>query len=138
MGQVNQSVYCDGQFIGINTFPNLSLNPGNNTVPFVGTSNQTLVLNLIQTKYKNGILPVTIIGNSSVYNGQHLPYFEASLSSLELQTQLNVGAALAALGLDITGGGSSSSSSSSAGTSQPTSSGQPSSTSSGTQATTTS
>jgi len=138
MGQVVQNVYVDGQFIGNNTFPSLTLNPGNNTIGFTGISNQTLVLDLIKKKYTNGILPVTIIGNSSVYNGQHLPYFEAALSSLALEAELNVGAALKAIGIDVaalTGGGKSSSSASS---SQPTSSGQSSSTSSGSHATTTS
>jgi hypothetical protein len=138
MGQVVQNLYVDGQFIGNNTFPNLTLNPGNNTIGFTGIAEQNAVLKLISTKYTNGILPVTIIGNSSVYNGQHLPYFEAALSSLALQTELNVGAALAAIGIDVaalTGGNKASSSASS---SEPTSSGKPSSTSSGSQATTTS
>jgi hypothetical protein len=142
MGEVVQNVYADGQFIGNNTFPNLTLNPGNNTIGFTGISNQTLVIDLIKTKYTDGVLPVTIIGNSSVYNGQHLPYFEAALSSLALQTQLNITQALAAAGIPlsaIVGGGSSGSgSSSSAASSQPTSSGQPSGTSSGSQSTATS
>lgn len=133
MGQVVQNIYVDGQFIGNNTFGNLTLDPGNNTIGFTGISDQNAVLKLISTKYTNGILPVTIVGNSSIYNGQHLPYFEAALSSLALQAELNVGAALAAIGIDlgaITGGKGGSSSTTS---SQSTSSGQPSSTSSGTQ-----
>ena len=158
MGQVVQNVYVDGEFIGNNTFANLTLNPGNNTVTFTGISNQTAVLNLIKTKYTNGILPVTIIGNSSIYNGQHLPYFEAALSSLALEAELNIGEALAAIGIPLaalTGGkGSSStassqsstassesstaSSESSTASSQPTSSGQPSGTSRGSQTTATS
>jgi hypothetical protein len=138
MGQVVQNLYVDGQFIGNNTFPNLTLNPGNNTIGFTGIADQKVVLKLITTKYTDGILPVTIIGNSSVYNGQHLPYFEAALSSLALQADLNVGAALAAIGIDVAALVEGSKSSSSASSSEPTSSGQASSTSSGSHATTTS
>lgn len=140
MGQVIQNVFVDGQLIGNNTFANLTLNPGNNTVTFTGISDQNAVISLISKKYTDGILPVTMIGNSSIYNGQHLPYYEAALSSLALKAELNVGAALSAIGIDIgllTGGKGGSSSSSSA-SGQPTSSGQPSGTSSGTHATTTS
>jgi len=136
MGQVIQNVFVDGQLIGNNTFADLTLNPGNNTVIFTGISNQTAVINLISKKYTNGILPVTMIANSSVYNGRHLPYFEEALSSLVLKAELDIGTALAAIGIDIglfTGGKGSSSSESS----QSTSSGQPSGTSSGTHATTT-
>jgi hypothetical protein len=111
LGQVVQNLYVDGQFIGNNTIANLTLAPGNNVLNFTGITDQAGVINLISTKYTNGILPVTIVGNSSIVNGQHIPYFEAALSAVNLQTQLDVGQALAALGLNIgaLGGGSSSS-----------------------------
>ena len=69
------------------------------------TVNQTLVLTALQSTFKNGMLPVDIVGNSSVYNGQHLTYFEKPLGSLTQHITLNVGAALAKTGLNLGGGG---------------------------------
>lgn len=48
-------------------------------------------------KHSNGLLPVDITGNphnSSVYDGQPLPYYSKALASNTLQVTLNVGAAL--------------------------------------------
>ena len=93
--------YSSPFFIGNSTLENVVLVPGNNTVPMRSTINQTLVLDAIGLVYKNGILPVDIVGATSVYNGQHLTYFEAALQSLTQHVKLDVGAALKA----ATGGG---------------------------------
>lgn len=50
---------------------NLIIRPGNNTYPLTGVLNQTLVLGNLD----NGFLNMTIIGASSVRNGQHLTYY---------------------------------------------------------------
>lgn len=62
--------------------------------------NQTLVLTQLSEKFKDGMLPVDIVGNSSVYDGVHLVYFEKALASLTQHVTLNVGAALEKVGLD--------------------------------------
>ena len=62
--------------------------------------NQTLVLTQILENFKDGMLPIDIMGNSSVYDGQHLVYFEKALASVTQHITLNVGAALKAVGLD--------------------------------------
>jgi len=64
------------------------------------TVNQTLVLTQIVTTYKNGMLPIDIVGNSSVYEGQHLTYFEKALGSVTQHITLDVGSALKKVGLD--------------------------------------
>ena len=66
--------------------------------------NQTLVLTKLTTgpKYKDGFLPIDIVGNSSIYNGAHLTYFERALQSNTQHISLNVGQALSALGINIT------------------------------------
>lgn len=107
MGNVTFSNYVDNQFIGISSLSDLVLKPGNNTLPMRSTVNQTLVIEKVTATYKDGMLPVDIVGNSSVYNGQHLEYFEKALQSNRQHIILNVGAALAALtGGGSTGGGS--------------------------------
>ncbi|KAL8757567.1 MAG: hypothetical protein Q9184_004173 [Pyrenodesmia sp. 2 TL-2023] len=101
MGNVTFNNYVDGDFIGTSTLSDLVLRPGNNTLPMRSTVNQTLVIGKVTGTYKDGLLPVDIVGNSSVYDGQHLEYFEKALQSNRQHIVLNVGAALAA----VTGGG---------------------------------
>ncbi|KAL8708471.1 MAG: hypothetical protein Q9220_006628 [cf. Caloplaca sp. 1 TL-2023] len=98
MGNVTFNNYVDNVFIGISSLSDLVLKPGNNTVPMRSTVNQTFVIEKVVGTYKDGMLPVDIVGNSSVYDGQHLGYFEKALSSNRQHIILNVGAALAAAG----------------------------------------
>jgi Protein of unknown function (DUF3712) len=114
MGTVVMNLFVDGQQIGNSTIQDMTLNPGDNYLPMTSASNQTMVISLIQSKYKNGILPITIIGNSSTYNGQRIPYYEAALAANPLQAELDIGSALKAIGLDIVNNTGTSSSSSSA------------------------
>ena len=72
------------------------------------TVNQTLVLELIAQKYKDGMLPVDIVGQSVVSDGVNLPYFEEALKANKLGVVLDVGKALAGVGVNVsmlTGGG---------------------------------
>ncbi|KAL8928815.1 MAG: hypothetical protein Q9208_001593 [Pyrenodesmia sp. 3 TL-2023] len=101
MGNVTFNNYVDGDFIGTSTLSDLVLRPGNNTLPMRSTVNQTLVIGKVTAKYQDGLLPVDIVGNSSVYEGQHLEYFEKALQSNRQHIVLDVGAALAA----VRGGG---------------------------------
>ncbi|KAL8689252.1 MAG: hypothetical protein Q9218_005035 [Villophora microphyllina] len=103
MGNVTFNNYVDNEFIGTSLLSDLILKPGDNTVPMRSTVNQTIVIAKVTGTYEDGMLPVDIVGNSSVYNGQHLEYFEKALQSNKQHIILNVGAALAALG----GGGGS-------------------------------
>lgn len=97
MGNVTFNNYVNGQLIGNSTIDNLVLKPGNNTVPMHGVTNQSAVLDLIASTYKNGVLPIDIVGNSSVYNGLHLPYYEKALKSNTQHVELNITAALLGL-----------------------------------------
>lgn len=87
----------NGTAIGQSFINNLTLVPGNNTVPLASNVSQITVLDMItgpDAPYKNGLLPVDIKGNRSEYNGQELPYFTEALSANVLSVTLNVGAAL--------------------------------------------
>ncbi|KAL8811072.1 MAG: hypothetical protein Q9223_007611 [Gallowayella weberi] len=98
MGNVTFSNYIDGTFIGTSSLTNLVIKPGDNTVPMRSTVNQTFVIEQVLGKYKDGLLPVDIVGNSSVYQGEHLPYFEKALQANRQRIVLNVGAALKEIG----------------------------------------
>ena len=78
--------------------------PGNNTVPMRSTIDQATVIKRVVADYPDGILPVDIVGNSSVYNEQHLTYFEEALAANTQHIKLDVGAKLKALGFEIPGG----------------------------------
>lgn len=86
--------------LATSTLSDFVLVPGNNTVQMRSVVNQTILIDAIGLVYKDGILPVNIVGQSSVYNGQHLPYFEAALQSLTQHVKLDAGGALRAAGLD--------------------------------------
>ncbi|MCJ1340282.1 hypothetical protein MMC09_005576 [Bachmanniomyces sp. S44760] len=100
MGNVTFNNFLDSTLIGTTTLSNLILTPGNNTIPMRSTINQTIVIEAIATKYKDGMLPVNIVGNESVYNGAHLTYFEKALQSNTQSITLDVGSALKAVGID--------------------------------------
>ena len=100
-GNVTFDVSVDGQNIGQSRIDNLFLVPGNNTVPVRSTTNQTAVLNLISTKYKDCVLPLAITGNSTVVNGNHLPYFEDTFQKSTQHLNLNLAPSLAKLQLDV-------------------------------------
>ena len=93
--------------IGTTTLPNLTLLPGNNTLPMRSQINQTLVITQLLSTFKDGMLPIDIVGNSSVYNGKHLLYFENALKSVTQHITLDAGAALKAVGFDLSKGGGS-------------------------------
>ncbi len=98
MGNVTFNNYVDDTFIGTSSLTDLVLKPGDNTVPMRSTVNQTFVIETVVGKYTDGMLPVDIVGNSSVFEGEHLPYFEKALQANRQHIVLNVGAALAEVG----------------------------------------
>ncbi|KAI4158684.1 MAG: hypothetical protein LQ342_007205 [Letrouitia transgressa] len=98
MGNVTFSNYVAGDFIGTTALQDLVLRPGDNSVPMRSTIDQTLVIKKVVADYRDGMLPVDIRGNSSVYAGEHLEYFEKALAGNEQHVVLDVGEKLNALG----------------------------------------
>jgi hypothetical protein len=102
LGNVTINLAVDGKALGTALLPNLVLKPGDNNVRMQSTVDQLSIISLVTTKYKNGVLPLEIKGNSSVANGQHLPYFEAALMANTIKVDLDAGPALQSLGINIT------------------------------------
>ena len=72
------------------------IEPGDNLVEMASAVNQTYVLGLITapgSKYSKGIIPLDVLGKTSVYNGKELSYFSKALASKKLRVDLNVLAA---------------------------------------------
>ena len=51
----------------------MTLVPGNNTLPMTGIVDQGKIVS--STNSTTGMVTLEIVGQSAVYNGQHLPYY---------------------------------------------------------------
>lgn len=88
MGNVTLQLSTEKEgVVGTTTINDMTLVPGNNTLPMFGTVNQTA---LALSMNSSGFVTLSIIGNSSVYNGQHLTYYEKALSANALSLDMNV------------------------------------------------
>ena len=96
MGNVTFNNYVDDVHIGNTTLQNLVLKPGNNTLPMRSHIDQLAVLGLIGPgkKYSDGKIPITIVGQDSIYDGVHLTYYEYALKGANQSVTLDVVAAL--------------------------------------------
>jgi hypothetical protein len=90
MGNVTFNNYVNGTYIGNSTIQNFVLKPGNNSYFMTGYADALEVFGLVTSDYKNGILPLTITGNSSIYNGEHLTYYERALAANTQHIELNL------------------------------------------------
>lgn len=105
-GNVTFSNFVRNEYIGTTLLSNLILVPGNNTVPMRSTIDQALVVERILADFPDGFLPVDIVVNSTVYNGQHLSYYEEALAMAPQHIRLNVGEKLKAVGVALPGSSS--------------------------------
>jgi hypothetical protein len=58
--------------VGNTTINDMTLVPGNNTLPMTGIIDQTLVTESLNS---SGFVTLSITGQSAIYNGQHLTYY---------------------------------------------------------------
>jgi hypothetical protein len=82
-----------GVVLGNSTIENMTLVPGNNTLPMTGILDQALVIGSIDKS--SGMVEMSIVGRDAIYNGQHLPYYEKALASNKLTMKMNVQQVLA-------------------------------------------
>lgn len=83
--------------VGQGKLDNVVLNPGNNTVPIRGNLDIKTVLENLgalmdsqSAAMSRGNVAVSASGNSTVYNGVHIPYFEEVLNNLTLTTEIPI------------------------------------------------
>jgi len=93
LGDVSTNLYVLGTFLGTSALSALTLYPGNNTFPMRSKVNETVILLNID-KFRDGVVPIGIHANSSVYNGVHIPYYEAALQSSNQTVAVNISAIL--------------------------------------------
>ncbi|EED17083.1 conserved hypothetical protein [Talaromyces stipitatus ATCC 10500] len=107
MGNVTLDVSVNNTQIGQSYLNDLTLRPGPNTIPLRSTINQTQVIGLVSGKnapFPSGIIPLSILGNSSVYNGVEIPYYSRALAMNPLETTMNVTQVLINSGLGALAG----------------------------------
>lgn len=86
-------IFVNGTQIGKTFINDLSLKPGPNVLPVKSIINQTQVIGLVsgsKAPYPGGVIPLSIKGNSSVYNGVEIPYYTEGLAANTLETTMNV------------------------------------------------
>lgn len=83
--------------IGQATILNVLLKPGNNTVALRGRveistvlENLSKILDAQKAALANGDLELSASGNSTVYNGAHINYYEEVLNNLTLVTRVPI------------------------------------------------
>jgi hypothetical protein len=96
-GNVTLNMIVGGVTIGHGFLDNVVLSPGNNTLPIRATVDlKTLIQNLPtilaaeSNSLTNGNILISASGNSSVYNGLHIPYYEAVLNNLFLTGEMPI------------------------------------------------
>lgn len=83
--------------VGQGMLDNVVLNPGNNTIPIRGhldvesvLENLGSVLDSQTAAMGRGNVAVAASGNSSIYKGLHIPYFEDVLNNLTLTAEIPI------------------------------------------------
>lgn len=102
LGNVTMNLGVAGTPIGYALLPELVLKPGENKVPMQARVEQATILSMVLKTYKDAVLPLEIVGNSSVKNGEHIMYFEDAIKANTIKLDLNAGPALQALGINVT------------------------------------
>lgn len=73
--------------VGNSTIENMTIVPGNNTLPLTATLDQALVIGSLNA---SGFVEMTITGKDVIYNGEHLTYYESAFASNVLTLEMNV------------------------------------------------
>lgn len=92
-----------GQNVGHVYIDNMTLRPGNNSFSLSGNISQSPVLQAIQERpyCETGLIPFQLQGLDVTNHGQRLAYYADSLASTNQTVEIDVMAALNALGLTI-------------------------------------
>ncbi|EGD90701.1 hypothetical protein H112_02168 [Trichophyton rubrum D6] len=96
MGNLTLNLAVDGHPIGYSVLHDVVIKPGDNNIPMFAKADLAYVLKQTgkESKYPNGIVPVSILGNSSVAHGKELPYYTKAVAANTLMVDLNVPAIL--------------------------------------------
>lgn len=96
-GNVTLNLKSNDLILGYATIYNVLLKPGNNTVSLKGRIDITTIIDNFATILStqkdailNGNIQLSASGNSTIYNGQHISYYEEILNGLTLTAQFPI------------------------------------------------
>ncbi|KAG2417656.1 hypothetical protein HFD88_008875 [Aspergillus terreus] len=97
LGNVTLNLQSKDLVLGHALIQNVVLRPGNNTVDLSGRleistvlSNLGQILENSAEAIREGSIELSATGNQTIYNGQHIPYFERVLNNLTLTTRVPI------------------------------------------------
>ncbi|KAJ5087917.1 hypothetical protein N7456_011533, partial [Penicillium angulare] len=97
LGNVTLNLKIGDLLLGNGTIENVLLKPGNNTVPLRATldipnaiKNIGQILESESEALSEGDIMVSASGNSTVYDGLHIPYFEKVLNNLTISANIPI------------------------------------------------
>ncbi|KFX97979.1 hypothetical protein V490_02519 [Pseudogymnoascus sp. VKM F-3557] len=97
LGNMTWDLRIGGVKLGNATLQNVILNPGSNIIPARGVLDVKLALKHLRkiiasekAALKKGDLPISATGNTMVYNGQHIDYYEKNLKKFTLTAPLSI------------------------------------------------
>jgi len=90
-------MFMGGINIGQGRIDNVLLRPGNNTVALTATANLAAIVGNLgsilssqSTALQKGNIEIQASGNSTIYNGLHIPYYENVLNNLTISGQVPI------------------------------------------------
>ncbi|RDW61738.1 DUF3712 domain-containing protein [Aspergillus mulundensis] len=97
LGNVTLNLKSGSIVLGTALLPNVTLLPGNNSVGFTGKAdiNSALanigpILSAQTDALKNGEIELSASGNQTMFNGEHIPYFEQVLNDLTITARVSI------------------------------------------------
>ncbi|KAJ5718842.1 uncharacterized protein N7483_009924 [Penicillium malachiteum] len=97
LGNVTLNLWSYDLLIGQGTIQNVVLKPGNNTVSLRGELDiETIIDNIYDIIHSqeaallDGDFQLSASGNSTIYNGNHIAYYEEILNNLTLTTRVSI------------------------------------------------
>ncbi|RDW71753.1 hypothetical protein BP5796_07787 [Coleophoma crateriformis] len=95
MGNLTLNLMLGGIVVGIASSNDVFISPGNNTVPLRSSvdfskvlANARTILASQASSIKEGYITIQASGNSTVYNGEHIYYYEQVLNPLNITVML--------------------------------------------------
>ena len=89
-GNLTFDLAVDGESIGTSRVNDVVLRPGDNEYDMASVVELGTIAKSVFTKYQDLKVPIEITGKSSVYHGEELTYFSASLAANTLKVEMNL------------------------------------------------
>ncbi|KAN0106018.1 Protein of unknown function (DUF3712) domain containing protein [Hyaloscypha variabilis] len=86
LGNVTLTLSTTKGVVGNSTINDMTLVPGNNSLPMTSIVD----IDALSDSLVNGFVTLSISGQSAIYNGEHLTYYESALKSNVLSLDMNV------------------------------------------------